>query len=133
MSSLDLPISDDSLTVGSVLALSYRVSVWVPTVSNPPVRVPFEPTQFEEFEAALGGWTKGWSLRPALTVGMWLSPSLGWVRDESRVYEAMVKTPEEAELLTSKLREFVTEHFDQELVLVTVAFEYSTLYANLEN
>lgn len=108
---------------------SYRVSVLVPTVSNPPFRMPFEADRFVKFEAALCGWASGWSLRPGLMVGMWLSPSLGWVRDESRVYDVIVATREEAELLTAKVYLHVAEHFDQEHVLVTVTPEYSTLAA----
>src|SRR4051794_32792043 len=65
----------------AVLRDSYRVSVSVPTVSNPPVRAPFANQRFVALEAALAEWTSGWSLRPGLTVGMWLSPNMGWVRD----------------------------------------------------
>lgn len=131
MTSLDLPTAND-LAGSSMLALSYRVSVWVPTVTNPPVRVPFEPVLFAEFEAALAGWTTGWSLRPGLTVGMWLSPTLGWVRDESRVYDVIVATRQDAELLTAQLYLYVAKHFDQEQVLVTVTPEYSTLFTKDE-
>jgi hypothetical protein len=108
---------------------SYRVSVLVPTVSNPPVRVPFEADRFVEFEAALCGWATGWSLRPGVMVGMWLSPAMGWVRDESRVYDVIVTSIEEAELLTARVYVYVADHFDQEQVLVTVTPEYSTLAA----
>jgi hypothetical protein len=111
----------------SVLRRSYRVSVLVPTVSNPPVRVPFALERFVEFEATLSGWSKDWSLRPGLTVGMWLSPNLGWVRDESRVYDVIVTTIEEAQLLTAQVYLYVAEHFDQKQVLITVTPEYSTL------
>jgi len=102
-------------------------------LSNPPVRVPFEADRFVVFEAALSGWKSGWSLRPGLTVGMWLSPAMGWVRDESRVYDVNVTTIEEAELLSAQVYQYVAEHFDQEQVLVTVTPEYSTLSATKDD
>lgn len=121
------PRNPEPAAPASVLRGSYRVSVFVPTVSNPPIRVPFGAERFLEFEAALAGWTTGWSQRPGLTVGMWLSPDSGWVRDASRVYDVIVSTIEEAQLLTAQVYPYVAEHFGQKEVLITVTPEYSTL------
>jgi hypothetical protein len=121
------PRDPEPVAPASVLQDSYRVSVLVPPVSNPPIRVPFEADRFVELEAALAGWSAGWSLRPGLTVGMWLSPNLGWVRDASRVYDVIVNTLGDAEVLTKTLYEHVARNFGQEHVLITVAPEYSTL------
>lgn len=64
---------------------------------------------------------------------MWLSPAVGWVRDESRVYDVIVTTIEEAELLAMQLYGFVGELFDQKQVLITVTPEYSTLTATTDD
>jgi hypothetical protein len=120
---------DGSSAAGSLLRASYRVSVVVPTVSNPPLRVPFGEERFAEFELALAGWSRGWSLRPGLTLGLWLSPEMGWVRDESRVYEVVVPSLAAVEALTTKLYAHVKDRFDQTEVLVSVTPEYSTLFS----
>jgi len=115
--------ADDQVVVRS----SFRVSVLVPTVSNPPDRVRFAPALFTALESLLFNLGGGWTLRPGLYVGEWSSSTLGRVRDESRVYDVIVPTFDRACVVTARFSAFVKERFNQEQVLVTIAHEFSTL------
>jgi hypothetical protein len=108
------------------LVPAYRVSVLVPTASNPPVRAPFGPEVFARFEMLLRTEATGFTRRRAS--GEWFDGET-WVTDESVEYVVTVRTREEAEPLAGALERFVSREFAQDLVLVSISTELSTLFS----
>lgn len=114
--------------IGARVGESFRVAVLVPTVSNPPGRVPFAAELIVEWESFLFEVSDGWTLRPGLYVGEWSSSTQGRVRDESRVYDVIAPTLDQAFDVAVQLYAFVREHFAQEHVLINITPEFSTLF-----
>lgn len=117
-----------SQLVTDVFLSTPRISVFIPTTSNPPQRLPIPARTFAAFESWMDrqGW--GWTRLPGLALGSYTSEPLSVVRDECRVYSVLAPTTIAANDIGARIYAYVAEHFEQENVLLEYDAVPTTLF-----
>jgi hypothetical protein len=113
---------------GRVFQPTPRVSVFIPTVANPPVRVPFPPSKFAAFESWMDQHCWGWNREPNLVHGSYPSDTHGMVPDDCRVYRICASTLTAADDIAARIYAYVAEAFDQESVFIELDEKPTTLF-----